>query len=88
MLTCRDGKSGTLGSQASKMLCKPPGADHIASHKGQLATNQIVESSLFSSEIILMCIKKCFSAVIKTKYSCIVVLFRGRALLRTRVKLT
>ena len=36
MFTCRDGKSGKLSSQASKMLYKPPGAVYIASYKEAL----------------------------------------------------
>ena len=36
MFTCRDGKGGELSSQASKMLCKPPGAVYIASYKEPL----------------------------------------------------
>ena len=36
MFTCRDGKSGELSSQASKMLYKPPVAVDIASYKEPL----------------------------------------------------
>ena len=36
IFTCRDGKGGKLSSQASKMLCKPPGAAYIASYKEPL----------------------------------------------------
>ena len=32
MFTCRDGKGGELSSQASKMICKPPGAMNITSY--------------------------------------------------------
>ena len=53
MFTCRDGKGGKLSSQASKMLYKPPGAIYIASYKEPLDQS---DNSLFSSEIILICI--------------------------------
>ena len=36
MFTCRDGKAGTLSSQASKMLYKPLGVVYIASNKEPL----------------------------------------------------
>ena len=36
LFTCRDGKSGELSSQASKMLYSPPGAMNITSYKEPL----------------------------------------------------
>jgi len=52
MFTCRDGKGGELSSQASKMLCKPPGAVYIVTYKKPLDQSD-AGNSLFSSEIIL-----------------------------------
>ena len=52
MFTYRDGKGGKLSSQASKMLCKLPGAVYIASYKEALDQSDCW-NSLFSSEIIL-----------------------------------